>query len=65
MDSVAALTLVKNDRAWKTYVQNRVKDILKVSSWREWYYLPGPSNPAELVQQCMLTLFRYQHKVKD
>ena len=36
MDSIAALCWVKNDRAWKTYVQNRVSDILKLSSREEW-----------------------------
>ena len=48
VDSVAALCWVRNDRPWKTYVQNRVKNILQISSREDWYYCPGSLNPADL-----------------
>ena len=48
VDSSAALCWIRNDRPWKVYFQNRIKDILSLSSREEWYYCPGPPNPADL-----------------
>ncbi|XP_065070793.1 uncharacterized protein LOC135695590 [Rhopilema esculentum] len=48
VDSVAVLCWIKNDRAWKPYVHNRVRKIIQVSQREEWHYCPGSLNPADL-----------------
>ena len=47
VDSMAALCWIKNAKVWKQYVQNRVDQILKLSSKEEWHFCPGPLNPAD------------------
>ena len=48
VDSTATLCWVKNCKLWKQFVRHRVSDISKLSSRNEWYYCPGPLNPADL-----------------
>ena len=48
VDSIATLCWIKNARPWKQFVRNRVSDILTSSSRGEWFYCPGPQNPADL-----------------
>ena len=48
VDSVATLCWIKNNKAWTNYVANRVREILKVSQREQWFYCPGPKNPADM-----------------
>ena len=48
VDSMAVLCWVKNVKPWTQYVRNRINIILQKSSREEWFYCPGPLNPADL-----------------
>ena len=48
VDSTAALCWIKNDRAWKQYVRNRVMEIRSLTSIESWRFCPGTENPADL-----------------
>ena len=48
VDSMATLCWIKNDKPWKQFVRHRVADILKISDRENWFYCPGPQNPADL-----------------
>ena len=48
VDSMAVLCWVKNVKPWTQYVRNRINIILQKSNRVEWFYCPGPLNPADL-----------------
>eukprot|EP00112_Aurelia_sp_Birch-Aquarium-sp1_P002090 Seg1227.8 transcript_id=Seg1227.8/GoldUCD/mRNA.D3Y31 product="hypothetical protein" protein_id=Seg1227.8/GoldUCD/D3Y31 len=48
VDSMSALCWIKNVRPWAQYIRHRVSEILKVSHRDQWFYCPGPQNPADL-----------------
>ena len=48
VDSMAVLCWVKNCKPWVQYVRNRVNEILQHSNRDQWFYCPGPINPADL-----------------
>ena len=48
VDSMAVLCWVKNVKPWTQYVRNRINIILQKSNREEWFYCPGPLNPADL-----------------
>ena len=48
VDSMAVLCWVKNCKPWVQYVRNRVNEILQHSNREQWFYCPGPINPADL-----------------
>ena len=47
-DSFTTLCWIKNNRAWKTFIQTRVKEIRELTSEYEWRHCPGECNPADL-----------------
>jgi len=48
IDSMPALCWIRNSKPWVQYVRHRVSEILKVSTRHQWFYCPGPQNPADL-----------------
>ena len=53
VDSIAVLCWIKNNKVWKQFVRHRVSDILRDSQREEWFYCPGPQNPADLPSRGM------------
>lgn len=47
-DSFTTLCWIKNNKAWKQYVQHRVNEIRELTSKHQWRYCPGEVNPADL-----------------
>ena len=47
-DSFTVLCWIRNNRAWKPYVQNRVKEIREITCEYEWRHCPGEYNPADI-----------------
>ncbi|UYV73534.1 hypothetical protein LAZ67_10004015 [Cordylochernes scorpioides] len=47
-DSTTALSWIKTNRQWGTFVNNRVKEICNTLGPNKWFYVPGGLNPAEL-----------------
>ena len=47
-DSFTTLCWIKNNRAWKSFIQSRVKEIRELTSEYEWRHCPGECNPADL-----------------
>ena len=47
-DSMTTLCWIKNQRAWKQYVQHRVEEIRSLTSKDSWRHCPGHLNPADL-----------------
>lgn len=47
-DSTTALSWINRNDEWGTFVGNRVREILTLSSTNDWRYIPGKSNPADL-----------------
>jgi hypothetical protein len=47
-DSFTTLCWIRNHKAWKTYVQNRVNEIRELTSNYEWRHCLGELNPADL-----------------
>lgn len=51
-DSQIALGWIRgNPRRWKTYVANRVTEIQTLTSIEDWEYIPGDSNPADVISR--------------
>ena len=48
VDSYSALCWIRNVKPWTQHVRNRVNQILQTSNRAQWFYCPGPSNPADL-----------------
>ena len=48
MDFFTTLCWIRNDRHWKTYVQNRVNEIRKLTDRDLWRFCPGKENPADI-----------------
>ena len=48
LDSKTALFWIFNQGEWKTFVQHRVNEILKVSEKEQWGHVPGKENPADI-----------------
>ena len=47
-DSTTALSWINRNDEWGTFVGNRVREILTLSSTNGWRYIPGKFNPADL-----------------
>lgn len=47
-DSTTALAWIRRNDSWGTFVGNRVKKIVSVSSSQSWRHVPGILNPADL-----------------
>lgn len=48
VDSMCTLCWIRNCKPWNQYVRHRVAEILKSSDRTQWFYCPGPQNPADL-----------------
>ena len=49
-DSTTALSWIKGNDEWGTFVGNRVKEIYSLTKPEDWRHVPGASNPAEAVR---------------
>lgn len=47
-DSTTALSWIKKNDMWGTFVGNRVREICSVTNVNQWSYVPGQENPADL-----------------
>ncbi|XP_035208165.1 uncharacterized protein LOC118182884 [Stegodyphus dumicola] len=47
-DSTVALTWIKRESSWNTFVGNRVTEIRKNTNQNDWHFVPGHMNPADL-----------------
>jgi len=47
-NSRTALAWIKRNDNWRTFVGNRVREILKYSTADQWRHVPGTHNPADL-----------------
>ena len=47
-DNITALYWIKREREWSQFVQNRVNEILRLSTREQWDHCPGIENPADL-----------------
>lgn len=50
-DSSVTLAWIANQRKWSVFVENRVKQINKFSNPSQWRYVPGQTNPSDLVSR--------------
>ncbi|GFY47367.1 uncharacterized protein TNIN_150351 [Trichonephila inaurata madagascariensis] len=50
-DSTAAISWMRSNDAWGTFVGNRVKEIYAFSRADQWSYVPSLSNPADLLSR--------------
>ncbi|XP_044757073.1 uncharacterized protein LOC123315444 [Coccinella septempunctata] len=50
-DSMVTLTWIRTKGQWKTFVENRVKDIRLHTNTDDWYHVPGKINPADLASR--------------
>ncbi|XP_035229049.1 uncharacterized protein LOC118201122 [Stegodyphus dumicola] len=46
-DSTVALTWIKRESSWNTFVGNRVTEIRKNRNPNDWHFVPGHMNPAD------------------
>ncbi|GBN05265.1 hypothetical protein AVEN_116393-1 [Araneus ventricosus] len=57
-DSTTALFWIKRNDQWGTFVGNQVGEICSVTKVNQWSYVPGQSNPADLLSRgCSLLQF--------
>ena len=47
-DSSAVLCWIRNEKCWKQYVSQRVKEIRNLTDKESWKHCPGVTNPADL-----------------
>lgn len=47
-DSTTALSWIKRNDQWGTFVGNRVREICSLTAAEEWYFVPGQRNSADL-----------------
>ena len=47
-DSFTTLCWINNDKTWKQFIQQRVKEIRELTRTYEWRHCPGELNPADL-----------------
>lgn len=47
-DSTTALSWIKRNDEWGTFVGNRVREIIDTSDVNNWFHVPGKNNPADL-----------------
>ena len=52
---VALCWIVGDNKVWKPFVQNRVKEIRRLVPVKQWRYVPGKDNPADLPTRGMTT----------
>ena len=48
LDSITALYWIKGEKEWSQFVQNRVNEILRLTTREQWNHCPGGENPADL-----------------
>ena len=48
LDSITALYWIKGEREWSQFLQNRVNEILRLTTREQWNHCPGVENPADL-----------------
>lgn len=48
LDSITALNWIKGEKEWSQFVQNRVNEILRLTTNEQWNHCPGIENPADL-----------------
>ena len=48
LDSITALYWIKGEKEWSQFVQNRVNEILRLTTREQWNHCPGVENPADL-----------------
>ena len=49
--SFTTLCWIKNNKAWKQYVQHRVNEIRELTDKHQWRHCPGELNPTDLPSQ--------------
>lgn len=47
-DSTTVLSWINQDSKWKIFVQNRVTEIKQITQTKQWNFVPGHLNPADL-----------------
>ena len=54
-DSQICLSWIKSNKSFKTFIQNRVAEIRKLSDLNNWYYCQSKLNPADVITRRSLT----------
>ncbi|GBM49848.1 hypothetical protein AVEN_191249-1 [Araneus ventricosus] len=50
-DSTTVISWIQRNDKWRTFVGNRVKEILSIPESLQWSYIPGKLNPADLASR--------------